>query len=202
MHTFSLNLPQSSCENSYCSSVVSAFNLVSVACSACERNHDNLQGLVCLHRLTVCNHVLQTNCRRRRFQRLKASKIILYFYVRSFEKHQYVRSCKSIKNRDMPPRKRVRSGALRYQLGNIGFRQLTQLITKAELLFTLSGDEDFTLFAPNDDALGNFLVNNPAIAESLNVNLKTGVTKPNLGMRKERQIVSPCRTREISRISS
>ena len=73
----------------------------------------------------------------------------------------------------MPPRKRVRSGALRYQLSNIGFRQLTRLITKAELLFTLSGDEDFTLFAPNDDTLGNFLVNNPAIAERLDVNLKT-----------------------------
>ena len=90
---------------------------------------------------------------------------------------------------------------MRYQLSSIGFRQLTRLITKAELLFTLSGDEDFTLFAPNDDTLGNFLVNNPAIAESLDVNLKTVVTKPNLGMNKRVKIVSPCRTRRLSRIS-
>ena len=95
MHTFSVNLPPLSCENSYCSSVVSAFNIESVACSACERNHDNLQGLVYLHRRTVCNHVLQINCRRRRFQRLKASIIILDFCLRSFGKKQYARSYKS-----------------------------------------------------------------------------------------------------------
>ena len=75
--------------------------------------------------------------------------------------------------RDISPRERRRSAGLRYQLASKGFRTLTGLIGEAGLLGTLSSDDEFTVFAPSDTALGDFLANNPAVAESLEVKLKT-----------------------------
>ena len=66
----------------------------------------------------------------------------------------------------------MRAASLRYQLSRIGFRRLTGLISEAGLLSALSGDEEFTMFAPNNGALKNFLASNPAVAETLDVMLK------------------------------
>ena len=74
-------------------------------------------------------------------------------------------------NRDISPRERRRSAGLRYQLSSKGFKTLTGLIGQAGLLGTLSSNEEFTVFAPSDAALGNFLASNPAVAESLEVKL-------------------------------
>ena len=61
---------------------------------------------------------------------------------------------------------------LRYQLRSIGFKKLTGLLAKAGLLGTLSGEEEFTVFAPKNDALRDFLTGNPDVAESLKVTMK------------------------------
>ena len=71
----------------------------------------------------------------------------------------------------MSPRQKLRSAGLQYLLRSIGFKTLNTLIDDAGLLGTLSSDKEFTVFAPSDAALGNFLAGNPAVAESLEVKL-------------------------------
>ena len=71
----------------------------------------------------------------------------------------------------LSPRQKLRSVGLQYLLRSIGFKTLNALIDDAGLLGTLSSDKEFTVFAPSDAALGNFLAGNPAVAESLEVKL-------------------------------
>ena len=73
----------------------------------------------------------------------------------------------------MSPRQKLRSAGLQYLLRSIGFKTLNALIEDAGLLGTLSSDKEFTVFAPSDAALGNFLASNPAVAESLEVKLNS-----------------------------
>ena len=64
---------------------------------------------------------------------------------------------------------RLRLKGLQYLMKSIGFERLNALLGDAGLLGTLSSDKEFTVFAPSDAALGNFLADNPAVAESLEV---------------------------------
>ena len=73
----------------------------------------------------------------------------------------------------LSPRQKLRSAGLQYLLRSIGFKTLNTLDEDAGLLGTLSSDKEFTVFAPSDAALGNFLAGNPAVAESLEVKLNS-----------------------------
>ena len=69
----------------------------------------------------------------------------------------------------LPERLRLRG--LQYLMKSIGFKRLNALLGDAGLLGTLSGDKEFTVFAPSDATLEKFLAGNLAIAESLEVKL-------------------------------
>ena len=86
----------------------------------------------------------------------------------------HLKSCLTIHpshRNKLSPRQKLRTAGLQYLLRSIGFKTLNTLVEDAGLLGTLSSDKEFTVFAPSDAALGNFLAGNPAVAESLEVKL-------------------------------